>query len=83
MQPNIDPRINASTVGEALLKSRSFYTEEYWFWICLGVLLGFSVLFNILFIAALTFLNRRYLTLKQHLVTYFLLSVFTDWINKF
>ncbi|KAK1439450.1 hypothetical protein QVD17_05268 [Tagetes erecta] len=55
--PNIDPRINVSTVGEALLKSRSFYTKEIWFWISLAVLLGFSVVFNILFIAALTFLN--------------------------
>ncbi|KAL7594961.1 hypothetical protein Lser_V15G29884 [Lactuca serriola] len=55
--PNIDPRINASTIGEALLKSRSFFTEDYWFWICLGALLGFSIVFNILFILALTFLN--------------------------
>ncbi|KAM0000591.1 putative ABC-type sulfate transporter [Helianthus debilis subsp. tardiflorus] len=55
--PNIDPRINASTVGKALLKSRSFYTEEHWFWISVGALLGFSIIFNILFIVALTFLN--------------------------
>ncbi|KAI3814129.1 hypothetical protein L1987_18876 [Smallanthus sonchifolius] len=55
--PNIDPRINASTVGEALLKSRGFYTEKHWFWISVGVLLGFSIVFNILFIVALTFLN--------------------------
>ncbi|KAI3695747.1 hypothetical protein L1987_78747 [Smallanthus sonchifolius] len=55
--PNLDPRINASTVGEALLKSRGFYTEKHWFWISLGVLLGFSIVFNILFIVALTFLN--------------------------
>lgn len=58
MQPNVDPRIDASTVGEALLKSRSFFTEDYWFWICIGALLGFSVIFNILFIVALTYLNR-------------------------
>ncbi|KAH1258747.1 ABC transporter G family member 39 [Glycine max] len=45
-----DPRINAPTVGEVLLKSRGFYTEEYWFWICIGALLGFSLLFNLLFI---------------------------------
>ncbi|MFS8007349.1 putative ABC-2 type transporter, plant PDR ABC transporter associated [Helianthus anomalus] len=56
--PNIDPRINASTVGEALLKSRSFFTKDYWFYISIGVLIGFSFLFNILFILALTFLNR-------------------------
>ncbi|KAL4578715.1 hypothetical protein LXL04_014844 [Taraxacum kok-saghyz] len=55
--PNIDPRINASTIGEALLKSRSFYTEDYWFYISIGVLIGFSILFNLLFIVALTFLN--------------------------
>ncbi|KAJ9537153.1 hypothetical protein OSB04_029886 [Centaurea solstitialis] len=55
--PNIDPRINASTVGKALLKSRGFFNEDYWFWISLGALVGFSILFNILFILALTFLN--------------------------
>ncbi|XP_076930284.1 ABC transporter G family member 39-like [Bidens hawaiensis] len=55
--PNIDPQINAPTVGEALLKSRSFFTKDYWFYISIGVLIGFSFLFNILFILALTFLN--------------------------
>ncbi|XP_050243453.1 ABC transporter G family member 34-like [Quercus robur] len=55
--PNIDPRYNAPTVGTVLLKSRGFYTEEYWFWICIGALFGFSLLFNVLFIAALTYLN--------------------------
>ncbi|XP_076883174.1 ABC transporter G family member 39-like isoform X1 [Bidens hawaiensis] len=55
--PNIDPRINALTVGEALLKSRSFFTEKHWFWISVGALYGFSIIFNILFIVALTFLN--------------------------
>ncbi|KAM1175707.1 hypothetical protein ACFX19_028669 [Malus domestica] len=55
--PNIDPRIPEPTVGKALLKARGMFTEEYWYWICIGALLGFSLLFNILFIAALTFLN--------------------------
>ncbi|KAB2607739.1 pleiotropic drug resistance protein 2-like [Pyrus ussuriensis x Pyrus communis] len=55
--PNTDPKINASTIGKVLLKSRGFFTDEYWFWICIGALFGFSFLFNILFIAALTFLN--------------------------
>ncbi|KAM5559550.1 pleiotropic drug resistance protein 2 [Rosa sericea] len=54
---NTDPRINEPTVGKVLLKSRGFFTDEYWFWICIGALFGFSLLFNILFIAALTFLN--------------------------
>ncbi|KAL8125646.1 hypothetical protein AgCh_013056 [Apium graveolens] len=55
--PNIDPRIDEPTVGKVLLKSRGFFTEEYWFWICIGALFGFSLLFNVLFIAALAFLN--------------------------
>ncbi|RDX73571.1 ABC transporter G family member 39, partial [Mucuna pruriens] len=56
-KPNTDPRINAPTLGKMLLKSRGFFTEEYWFWICIGALIGFSLLFNILFILALTYLN--------------------------
>lgn len=60
LQPNIDPRYNAPTVGTVLLKSRGFYTEDYWFWICIGALFGFSLLFNVLFIAALTYLNRKW-----------------------
>ncbi|KAG8374150.1 hypothetical protein BUALT_Bualt11G0100900 [Buddleja alternifolia] len=55
--PNTDPRFSESTVGKVLLQSRGFYTEDYWFWICIVALIGFSILFNILFIAALTFLN--------------------------
>ncbi|ONI01101.1 hypothetical protein PRUPE_6G121500 [Prunus persica] len=45
------------TVGKTLLRERGLYTEEYWYWICIGALFAFSVLFNVLFIASLTFLN--------------------------
>ncbi|KAB1221288.1 Pleiotropic drug resistance protein 2 [Morella rubra] len=55
--PNPDPTVNAPTVGKVLLQSRGFFTDEYWFWICVGALFGFSLLFNVLFISALTFLN--------------------------
>ncbi|XP_004496191.1 pleiotropic drug resistance protein 2-like [Cicer arietinum] len=55
--PNLDPRIPEPTVGKALLKARNMFTEDYWYWICIGALLGFSLLFNICFIVALTFLN--------------------------
>ncbi|KAH7856193.1 hypothetical protein Vadar_033779 [Vaccinium darrowii] len=55
--PNTDPRIDAPTVGKVLLKSRGFFTDDYMFWVCVGALLAFSLLFNILFIAALTYLN--------------------------
>ncbi|KAJ9695170.1 hypothetical protein PVL29_010586 [Vitis rotundifolia] len=55
--PNTDSRFNEPTVGKVLLKSRGFFVDEYWFWICIGALLAFSLLFNVLFVAALTFLN--------------------------
>lgn len=55
--PNTDTRIDAPTVGKVLLKARGLYTEEYWYWICIGALIGFSLLFNLLFILALTYLN--------------------------
>jgi len=47
------------TVGKTLLAERGLFTEERWYWICVAALAGFSLLFNVLFIAALTFLNRK------------------------
>ncbi|KAG5562936.1 hypothetical protein RHGRI_005614 [Rhododendron griersonianum] len=54
---NTDPRINAPTVGKVLLTSRGFFTDDYMFWVCIGALVAFSILFNVFFIAALTYLN--------------------------
>ncbi|CAN6557163.1 unnamed protein product [Malus baccata var. baccata] len=51
------PNGRMPTVGQTILRERGLFTEEYWYWICIGALLGFSVLFNVLFIGALTFLN--------------------------
>ncbi|PWA48104.1 AAA+ ATPase domain-containing protein [Artemisia annua] len=36
--PYLDSHINASTIGEALLKSRSFFTKDYWFYGSIGTL---------------------------------------------
>ncbi|KAJ1435974.1 P-loop containing nucleoside triphosphate hydrolase [Sesbania bispinosa] len=55
--PNNDPRIPEPTVGKAFLKARGIFTEDYWYWISVGALIGFSLLFNICFILALTYLN--------------------------
>ncbi|GAB2272212.1 ABC transporter G member 34 [Dionaea muscipula] len=55
--PNHDSRISQPTIGKALLSSRGFFTEEYWYWICVGVLFGFSLLFNVAFTLALTYLD--------------------------
>ncbi|XP_043691781.1 pleiotropic drug resistance protein 2-like [Telopea speciosissima] len=55
--PNLDSRIPEPTVGKALLESRGFFVQDYWFWICIGALVGYSLIFNVLFIGALTYLN--------------------------
>ncbi|XP_004291541.1 PREDICTED: pleiotropic drug resistance protein 2-like [Fragaria vesca subsp. vesca] len=51
------PNAAQPTVGKLLLKQRGLYTEEYWYWICVAALFAFSFLFNVLFIACLTFLD--------------------------
>ncbi|XP_058219937.1 pleiotropic drug resistance protein 2-like isoform X1 [Rhododendron vialii] len=45
------------TVGKTLLKERGLYTTETWYWICIGALIGFSLIFNALFIVALTYMK--------------------------
>ncbi|XP_074276922.1 ABC transporter G family member 39-like isoform X2 [Silene latifolia] len=55
--PNTDLRIKEPTVGKVVLASRDFFEHRYWFWLSIGALLGFSLLFNLLYIAALTYLN--------------------------
>ncbi|OMO57995.1 ABC-2 type transporter [Corchorus olitorius] len=37
------------SLGEALLKARGYFPQSYWYWIGVGALLGYTVLFNILF----------------------------------
>ena len=59
LQPSGDRSSTERTLGKALLKSRGFYNDSYWYWIGIGALIGFSLLFNFLFIAALTYLNRK------------------------
>ncbi|XP_056164531.1 pleiotropic drug resistance protein 2-like [Syzygium oleosum] len=50
-------KISEPTIGRVLLKYRGMFVEDYWYWICIGALLGFSLLFNVCFILALTYLN--------------------------
>ncbi|KAF3959728.1 hypothetical protein CMV_015485 [Castanea mollissima] len=51
---------NGSTteeLGISVLKSRAFPTQAYWYWIGIGALVGFLLVFNIIFTLALTYLN--------------------------
>ncbi|XP_052143846.1 ABC transporter G family member 40 isoform X1 [Oryza glaberrima] len=55
--PNNDTTIDAKTVGEAILKSKGLFTGEWGFWLSIGALVGFIILFNTLYILALTYLS--------------------------
>ncbi|KAH9666423.1 ABC transporter G family member 40 [Citrus sinensis] len=44
-------------LGVQVLKSRGFFTDAYWYWLGLGALAGFILLFNFGFTLALSFLN--------------------------
>jgi len=48
---------NANTTGQAILELRGLIHEWHWYRVCVGVLFGFSLIFNILSIIALEFLN--------------------------
>ncbi|CAM0876435.1 unnamed protein product [Alopecurus aequalis] len=44
-------------LGVDVLKSRGFFTEAKWYWIGAGALLGYVIVFNILFTIALSYLK--------------------------
>ncbi|KAI3954477.1 hypothetical protein MKW92_053462 [Papaver armeniacum] len=46
-----------TTVGDNVLQSHGLPTEDYWYWIGVGVLIGFALLFNNLVTVALAYLN--------------------------
>ncbi|KAJ0007311.1 hypothetical protein Pint_29980 [Pistacia integerrima] len=44
-------------LGVLILKSRGFFPDAYWYWLGVGALAGFTLLFNFGFTLALTYLN--------------------------
>ncbi|XBH95564.1 hypothetical protein VPH35_086106 [Triticum aestivum] len=55
--PNNDTSIDAQTVGEAILKAKGYFTRDSGFWVSIGAIVGFTILFNILYLLALTYLS--------------------------
>lgn len=47
----------SDSLGVALLRERSLFTENYWYWIGVGALLGYTIIFNLLFTVFLAYLN--------------------------
>ncbi|KHN09390.1 Pleiotropic drug resistance protein 1 [Glycine soja] len=44
-------------LGVEVLKSRGFFTQSYWYWIAVGALIGYTLLFNFGYILALKYLS--------------------------
>ncbi|XP_059640406.1 pleiotropic drug resistance protein 1-like isoform X2 [Cornus florida] len=44
-------------LGVTVLKSRGFFPDAYWYWLGVGALFGFMLLFNFFFSLALAYLN--------------------------
>lgn len=49
-----------------MLKSRGMFTEAKWYWIGVGALFGYVIVFNILFTIALGYLKRNSKILQQN-----------------
>ena len=58
MEQPYNGSLEANTVGTAVLKSRGLHTEGEWYWIGIGALIGFAILYNIFFTMALAYLQR-------------------------
>ena len=49
-----------TTAGMQTLESRGLNFDSSFYWISIGALIGFTILFNAVFILALTFLKREF-----------------------
>lgn len=56
----VDPTQSNDTLGIQVLKVRGIFVDANWYWIGVGALLGYIMLFNILFILFLEWLDREY-----------------------
>lgn len=51
---------NVTRLGLAIMENFDIFPQRKWYWIGVGALIGFTLLFNILFTFALEYLNREY-----------------------
>ncbi|KAK4801462.1 hypothetical protein SAY86_021949 [Trapa natans] len=51
------PAGSSEPLGIQVLENRGFFTDAYWYWLGVGAMFGFVIIFNIGFPLALTYLN--------------------------
>ncbi|RVW53909.1 Pleiotropic drug resistance protein 1 [Vitis vinifera] len=51
------PANSTESLGVLVLKARGAFTEPHWYWLGVGALIGYVLLFNFLFTLALSYLN--------------------------
>ena len=61
-----------NTVGHNILILHSIPTDDYWYWIGVGVLLAYALLFSNIVTLALTYLNRKFKKKKILFIFYFI-----------
>jgi hypothetical protein len=57
----VDMTHSNDTLGVQILKARGIFVDPNWYWIGVGALLGYIMLFNVLFVLFLDWLGREYL----------------------
>ena len=63
-----------NTVGHNILILHSIPNDDYWYWIGVGVLLAYALLFSNIVTLALTYLNRKFK--KKKIYLFFILFIF-------
>ena len=57
MQPSTST--SNDTLGKTIIEARGLFAEVKFYWIGIGALIGFCIIYNILFTLALAYLNRE------------------------
>jgi hypothetical protein len=54
------PYSNTTTLGREILSTRGVFERGYWYWLGVGALFAYSILFNLLFCFFIKVLNRKF-----------------------
>jgi hypothetical protein len=54
------------------MTSRGLFSDSYWYWLSIGALVGFNILFNFLYTLALHYLDRESLQLLHMILADFI-----------